>query len=153
MTKPPVANEGDAVATIKSIVGGEVMRARIGVGTFVTLDVREPPPRSGELRLWIYFANWALLEGETEIIASDMSDADFDANRGAIERLQGAMVKWARFFEDNEVHLGFTGHRALEIWPYEAPEDDAPMIMIFRDGSHLANLERREPPAQAPESD
>jgi hypothetical protein len=128
----------DPISVLKGLTGGVAKRAKPGIGSFLNIDIVEGSSIASEVALWVYFANWALLKGEEEILASDNAPELYQTNKHLIQDLEGKFVTEVTIFPKREVHISFNGHVRLEIW---SDQDvfliDEPMIKIKSKGEYL----------------
>lgn len=125
----------------QQLLGGVVRQAEVGVGSMITIQVEHInlPPLAD--KIWVRLADWALLEDQTEIVASDLTDAEFDELKGRLAALIGSMVLHIHLFEDGEFHIDFSGQYRLEIWPnIDAYGQKADLVSLFAAGKHVATL-------------
>jgi len=113
--------------------------------------VKTPAPVGRTIKLWVYLADWALLEGDDEAVSSDMASATFGKTRHRLGELVRTIVKSVDFLNEDEVHIAFTGHRRLEIWrPEQEGEPGDALIKVSVDGRYLDDVERFRPRDPAP---
>jgi hypothetical protein len=82
----------------KPIAGQRPWRARLGVGSFLTLDfgrkVKEDRHFRGEWHLWVYQANWSLLHGDRKLADSNSERHIIDVT---IRRLEDSELTEVKF--------------------------------------------------------
>ena len=107
----------------------------------ITIQVEQTPSASLIDTVWVRLTEWALSIDETEVVASDLPDDDFEKHKNRIADLIGRTVLNIHLFDDGEFHIGFTGDYRLEMWSNtEAYGQGADLVSLFAAGGHVATL-------------
>lgn len=132
----------DFYEKLADAVGREVIASSVGHGSFIDIEFSGACAAAGRLQLWVYMAEWALLEDDAEIVASDMSDDDFANKKPLLANLVGKMATHVvTFEEEGEFRIGFSGDYRLEIWAAPAVYGrEAPIARLYSDGQHISDL-------------
>lgn len=111
---------------VRSMIGRPVWSPRLGIGSFLTVEVGAPaPPRPaqkpgvaapqhGEYHVWLYCSAWRLDHG-TQLICGSEDDRDDIAR--ALPRLEGRTVAHADVSEALELTIGLDDGTALRAFP------------------------------------
>lgn len=127
------------------LIGYQVTDARVGIGTFLILDLADTVSRR-LASLWVYLADWALLADDFEVMASDSLPTNREA-RLPVDALIGRHFSGATHLDGEEMHLQFSDDVRLEVWENrEAYGVGAEFLQIFRDGAHVTTLTFTPPP-------
>jgi hypothetical protein len=110
----------------KPIVGQRPWRARLGVGSFLTLEfgrkVKEDHHIRGEWHLWIYQANWSLLHDDRKLADSDSRQETIEV---AVRRLEFFELRKVRFDSQRSVTEFAFGQFRLIVSPADyLPDPD-----------------------------
>jgi hypothetical protein len=135
------ASTEDVMAHIRAGVGGVVSEAKPGYGSFLTITIDPPKGSPGPLMLWVYLADWALLEEDLEILAANLPEEEYAAKKGKVANLERSMFKFANLLSERELHLGFSGQYRLEIWANDAAYGiGADLVQVFVEGRFVGSL-------------
>ncbi len=142
MIQPPNHSSTEFCAHARKLLLGRVVReAEVGVGSMVTIRVEQANPASLINTVWVRLTEWALLLGTTEVVASDLSDDEFEKHKNRVADLTGRTVLNMHLFDDGEFHIDFSGDYRLEMWSNtEAYGQRADLVSLFAAGEHVATL-------------
>jgi len=128
-------------AHARQLLGRVVTEAEVGVGSMITIQVEQAAPATLVNRVWVRLTEWALTRGSNEVLASDLSNDDFEKRKNRVADLIGRTVLNIHLFEDGEFHIDFSGDYRLEIWSNtEAYGQGANLVSLFATGGHVATL-------------
>jgi len=100
------------------IIGQRPWRARIGVGSFLTLDfgpkVLVDGRRRGCWHLWIYMSTWVLMHRELKLVDSDSHRPAISA---AVKRLEAETFDGIQFDPDTQTTVFTFGDFRLTVAP------------------------------------
>ena len=114
----------DVQQYFRPITGKRPWRARLGVGSFLTIDfghrIKEDHHFRGEWYLWIFQANWVLLHGDRKIADSDSARQAIEV---AVQRLESCELTNVNFDPQASVtEFIFSGFRLI-VSPADYLED------------------------------
>lgn len=108
-------------AAAASLVGETAWAARLGIGSFLTVEFGDRRPAStpsgnphGEFHLWAYCAAWRIDEGDAIVIASE---DDRERITDAIRRLDGRVVEDVSVSDTLELVVHFDEGVRLALFP------------------------------------
>lgn len=124
MTASPTDRSAMAVA-VNSLVGLAIWGARVGVGSFLTLDMGGTRYTStgnvqGDFRLWVDGAAWRILEANAVLALFSDEQQAMNAAAGS---LMGRRIAKVRFSPGEvKIALEFDGSLSLEVEPTGEPD-------------------------------
>jgi hypothetical protein len=91
--------------------------------------------------VWVYLCDWAMVDGDVELLSSDIVGAGMLVD--LTEHLR-AKVEEVHFFDENhECHISLSSGLRLEMWnnPLAYPANGE-MFNVFREGTYLLSYPR-----------
>jgi hypothetical protein len=147
-------------AYFEPVLGTRPWKAKLGVGSFLTLDfgrrVKDHGHMHGEWHLWIYLSNWALLHGNRRLADSD---SDRHVISVSIRRLQETSLTDLHFERERLKTTFVFGDFRLVVSPADYLDDAdqrdyywllfMPSKEVLRVGPSGIQVERAETPHYA----
>lgn len=121
----------------KAIEGKRPFRARLGVGSFITLDFGRPRLKDGhfvgEYFLWIYMCDWKVLGGFRELADSERGRTFLKSFVRTFEQRTLEQIEIKRQGPEYKTLFHFSGGVDLVCTPYrdEGYDEDDPCWYLF----------------------